>query len=196
MYNKWQKKNKFNFKKDNTQKNNGCQRWKKSYPKGYNRTDDYYTHTSTFKQRTASFLYQQWYCNFLRIFLVQVRLGTKVLCKPNSNRPGFKLMTSDRDCTLHVTETPALTTRPSVALKYLTNHTELPHIICKHYLYDLEIFWFCLPVFSFQKNPYNNTPQYHSSLHCLWLCWSCDLKLGCVYLFICMLKHLKQHLFW
>ena len=51
------------------------------------------------------------------IYLVRVRLGTEVLRIPSSTRLGFELMTSknhDSRPTLHVTETPALTTQPSV----------------------------------------------------------------------------------
>ena len=54
-----------------------------------------------------------------KIILFQVRLGTEVLHTRSSIRSGFELMTSksrppDHDSTLHVTETLALTTRPSM----------------------------------------------------------------------------------
>ena len=51
--------------------------------------------------------------NSCMLFLVQVRLRTEVLCTPSSTWPGFELMTPDHDSTFHVTETFALTTRPS-----------------------------------------------------------------------------------
>ena len=54
-----------------------------------------------------------------KIFLVQVRLRTEVPCTPSS---GFEFMTSSHDSTVHVTETPALTTRPSVTLKEMYCH--------------------------------------------------------------------------
>ena len=51
------------------------------------------------------------------IFFVQVWLRTEVLCTPSLTRPVFELMT-DYDSTFHVSETPALTTRPSVTSLY------------------------------------------------------------------------------
>ena len=51
------------------------------------------------------------------IFLVQVRLRTEVLRTPKFDPTGIRthdLQPPDHDSTFHVTETPALTTRPSV----------------------------------------------------------------------------------
>ena len=50
-------------------------------------------------------------CNEVRD---QVRLRTKVLRAPSLTRPGFKLRHPDHDSSFYVTETPALTTWPSV----------------------------------------------------------------------------------
>ena len=52
------------------------------------------------------------------ICLVQVRLGTEVLRTPSSTRPGFDSRPPDHDRTLYVTETPSLTTRPSVTFLF------------------------------------------------------------------------------
>ena len=46
------------------------------------------------------------------IVLVQVQLRTEVLHTPNSTQQGFE--PPDHDSTFHVTETPVLTTKPSV----------------------------------------------------------------------------------
>ena len=54
------------------------------------------------------------------LFVVQVRLRTEVLCTPSSTRSGFEFMTTDHNSTFHVTETFALTSRPSVASPFPT----------------------------------------------------------------------------
>ena len=46
--------------------------------------------------------------------LVQVGLRTEVLRTPSSTQVGFELRPPDHDSTFHVTEMPALTTRPSM----------------------------------------------------------------------------------
>ena len=61
------------------------------------------------------------------VFFVQVRLRTEALCIPSSTPSGFKLMTSRSwQYAFHVTETPALTTWPSMVsriqvAKYMCN---------------------------------------------------------------------------
>ena len=50
----------------------------------------------------------------LSLFLVQVQLRTEVPRTQSSTQPGLNSWPSDHDSTVHVTETPALTTRPSV----------------------------------------------------------------------------------
>ena len=49
-----------------------------------------------------------------KIFLVQVRLRTEVANTPSSTRPGSNSWPPDYDSAFHVTEMPALTTRPWV----------------------------------------------------------------------------------
>ena len=53
----------------------------------------------------------------LLICLVQVQLGTEVLFQPDQ---GSNSRPPDHDSTLHVTEMPALTTRPSVMLPVIS----------------------------------------------------------------------------
>ena len=51
---------------------------------------------------------------------VQVEFTTDVLCTPSSTRSGWNLWLSDHDSIFHATETPALTTRPSVTSSFIT----------------------------------------------------------------------------
>ena len=69
------------------------------------------------------------------LFLVQVRFGTKVLRTTSLTRPGFE--PPDHDSTLHVAETPTLTTLPSV-----TSYKEMYcHIILDLCLSKLKYYW-------------------------------------------------------